>query len=119
MTLEISDKVVQASQLKEADIRLEFALTLYKMSDISIKEAKDLAAIDVETFKKIAIERGILHLLDEKRNLYSKWKPLSVNIGKFPKNLKDYALQPEFFEELSVLFEDAPSAEEMCKMLTP
>jgi hypothetical protein len=36
----------------------------------------------------------------------------------FMQYLNDYALQPQTIEELRDIFEDAPSAEELCEMLT-
>ena len=43
--------------------------------------------------------------------------PLTLNGEKFPKNLEDFAIQPKQLNALAQLFENEPSAEELCKML--
>ena len=45
-------------------------------------------------------------------------KPQWEGIEKFPKDLAPYAIQQEQLEALRELFENEPSAEELCKMLT-
>lgn len=44
-------------------------------------------------------------------------QPIALNIEKFPKDLSNFAVKPIELSALNELFEDEPSAEELCKML--
>jgi hypothetical protein len=56
--------------------------------------------------------------LSERQQETLAWQPLSLGLEKFPTNLDDYAVQPAQIEPLIRLFEDAPDAETLSKMLT-
>lgn len=45
------------------------------------------------------------------------WQPIALNIEKFPKDLSNFAVKPIELFALKELFENKPSAEELCKML--
>jgi|APTNR8051073442_1049403.scaffolds.fasta_scaffold05587_3 hypothetical protein len=44
-------------------------------------------------------------------------KPVSWDWEKFPEDLSSYAVQEKDMDALAKIFEDEPSAEELCKML--
>lgn len=115
MVLEISDNIVQNSQMTEAEIRLELAILLFAKNRLTLGQARELADIDQDAFEKILIQKNLLHSFTKKTP--QKHLPLSLNIEKFPKNIADFAVQPVQLAQLATLFEDAPSAEELCKML--
>lgn len=45
------------------------------------------------------------------------WQPIIWNIEKFPKDLSNFAVKPIELSALNELFENEPSAKELCKML--
>ncbi len=112
MTLEISDTLLQKSQMTEREILIELAIILFDKNNITFGQAKDLANMDSVAFEKILIERQIY--MPKSSN---KWRPISLNIDKFPKDLEPYAIQKKQLDALVELFENEPSAEELCKML--
>jgi predicted HTH domain antitoxin len=112
MTLEISDTILQKSQMTEREILLELAIILFDKNQITLNQAKDLANMELESFEEILIQRQIFTPKSS-----NKWRPISLNVGKFPKDLAPYAIQKEQLEALRELFENEPSAEELCKML--
>ena len=115
MVLEIADNIVKSSQMTEAEIRLELAVLLFDKNRLTFGQAFELAGISDEIFAEILSERKILRTNVLKPA--QKHTPLSLNIEKFPKNIADFAIQPAQFASIAALFEDAPSAEELCRML--
>lgn len=115
MVLEIDESILEKSQMSESDIRLELAISLFDKKRITLGQASDLAGIDAEFFMKVAVERGIIN--PYRSNHKSIWKPLSLNIEKFPKNVDNFAVKQLELSALMGLFENEPSAEELCKML--
>ena len=115
MVLEIADNIVQNSQMSEAEIRLELAILLFDKNRLTLGQASELANMDATTFEKILRQHGILYSFTQKTN--KKRSPLSLDIEKFPKNIADFAVKPAQLAQIVPLFEDAPSAEELCKML--
>ena len=113
MVLEISDNIVQSSQMTEAEIRLELAILLFAKNRLTLGQARELADIDQDAFEKILIQKNLLYSFTKK----TAQKRLSLNIEKFPKNIADVAVKPAQLAQIVPLFEDAPSAEELCKML--
>ncbi len=115
MVLEIDESILEKSQMSELDIRLELAISLFDKNRITLGQASDLAGIDSELFMKIAKESGLINTRRSNHN--SIWKPLSLNIEKFPKNVDNFAVKQTELSALVELFKDEPSAEELCKML--
>ena len=114
MTLEISDSILQNSRMTESELRLELAIVLFEKNRLTYGQAADLAEMDIEVFEKILIELKLLYPYTQKPH---HKLPLILNGEKFPKNLEDFAIQPEQLNALAQLFENEPSAEELCKML--
>ena len=114
MTLEISDSILQNSRMTESELRLELAIVLFEKNRLTYGQAADLAEMDIEDFEKILIELKLLYPYTRKPH---QRLPLTLNGEKFPKNLEDFAIQPKQLNALVQLFENQPSAEELCKML--
>ncbi len=47
-----------------------------------------------------------------------KMPSLLLGIEKFPRNLEAYIITPEHLDEIARVFEDEPSAEVLCELLT-
>ena len=115
MVLEIADNIVQNSQMSEAEIRLELAILLFDKNRLTLGQASELANMSSDAFEKILIKKGIFYPYTQRLN--KKHLPLSLDIENFPKNIDDFAVKPAQLNKIATLFEDAPSAEELCKML--
>jgi Uncharacterised protein family (UPF0175) len=108
MILEIEDSIVKNSQLTEAEIRLELAVMLFLKKRLTLVQASELADVPVIMFKNWTSNYSFAT---------SPKMPLNLDVEKFPKNLKDFAVQPNQLRDFSTLFENELSAEELCKML--
>ncbi len=111
MILEINDNIL----MTEAEVRLELAVTLFDKKGITLYQAADIAGLTVEAFTLILRERHILPKQPSK--IVRTWTPVSLNAEKFPTDLTAFAVQPTHISPLVELFENEPSAEELCKML--
>ncbi len=111
MILEINDNIL----MTEAEVRLELAVILFDKKGITLHQAADIARLTVEAFTLILRERHILPKQPTK--IVRTWTPVSLNMGKFPTDLTAFAVQPTHISALVELFENEPSAEELCKML--
>lgn len=111
MILEINDNI----QITEMEVRLELAITLFDKKGITLGQAAEIAGLDADTFMVILRERQILYPQSSK--FKRTWEPVNLNMGKFPKDLTAFAVKLDQLSALSTLFEDEPSAEELCKML--
>jgi hypothetical protein len=115
MVLEIDESILEKSQMSELDIRLELAMILFDKKRITLAQASSLAGLTSERFLKIIQKRDILN--PSRTTPKAAWQPVSLNIEKFPKDLGNFAVKPKELSALNELFEDEPSAEDLCKML--
>lgn len=115
MILEIADSILEKSQTTEAEIRLELGISLFQQNRITFGQACDLTGLDLAVFKAILHQRHILRPYTS--NTTQKWQPLTLNIKPFPKNITAFSVKPAQLSALAELFENEPSAEELCKML--
>jgi hypothetical protein len=76
-------------------------------------EAKELALV-VSLAKKINAK--IVGLTGENQTLDNA--PIQLGFEKFPTELSAFAVSPQQMDALSSNFDDEPSAEELCAMLT-
>ena len=111
MVLEINDNI----QIAESEVRLELAITLFDKKGITLGQAAEIAGLDADRLMIILRERQIFYPQSSK--FTRTWEPVSLNMGKFPNDLTDFAVKPAQLSALTTLFEDEPSAEELCKML--
>ena len=111
MILEINDNI----QMTEAEVRLELAVILFDKKGITLYQAADIAGLTVEALTFVLRERHILPTQPAK--IARTWIPVSLNSEKFPTDLTAFAVQPTHISPLVELFENEPSAEELCKML--
>ena len=59
MSLVISDQILQASGMSEAEFMLEVAIMLFDLEKISIGQASQIAVMNQSEFQKILAQRGI------------------------------------------------------------
>ena len=59
MSLTISDDIVKASGLSEADLLLELIILLFQREKLSLGKASELLGIPQIRFQKLIAERGI------------------------------------------------------------
>lgn len=59
MSITISDDIIRASRLSEAELRLEIAIFLYDQRKISTGKARRLAGVDLLEFQKQLAKRGL------------------------------------------------------------
>jgi predicted HTH domain antitoxin len=59
MTVVISDDLLQAAQISEADLKLEIAILLYQQKRLSIGKARELAGMHLLAFQQALAQRGI------------------------------------------------------------
>ena len=59
MSLTISDDIVKASGLSEADLLLELIILLFQQEKLSLGKASELLGIPQIRFQKLIAERGI------------------------------------------------------------
>ena len=111
MILEINDNI----QITEAEVRLELAVTLFDKKEITLSQAADIAGLTVDALMRELRERRILPT--QPTQIARTWTPVSLNSEKFPTDLTAFAVQPAQISALAELFENEPSAEELCKML--
>ena len=111
MILEINDNIL----MTEAEVRLELAVALFDKKGITLYQAADIAGLTVDVLMRILRERRILPTQPAK--IVRTWTPISLNSEKFPTDLTAFAVQPAHISPLVELFENEPSAEELCKML--
>ena len=115
MILEIADSILEKNLMSEAEIRLELAVSLFEKNRMTLGQASELAKLDVEVFEIILRERAVLYPYFKKNA--KQWQSLSLNIEQFPKDLTHFAVQSTQIAAIQSLFENEPSAEELCEML--
>lgn len=60
MTITVSDDILEATRLTEAEIRLELALALYASGKLTLARARRLADMSETAFNDLLFERGIM-----------------------------------------------------------
>jgi predicted HTH domain antitoxin len=59
MSINISDEIVQASHLSEAELRQEIAILLFQQGKLTLGHASKLAEIDKPQFQQLLSDRHI------------------------------------------------------------
>jgi predicted HTH domain antitoxin len=59
MSVVISDDIMQAADISEAELRLEIAILLYDKKKLSTGKARQLAGLPIIEFRKELASRGI------------------------------------------------------------
>jgi predicted HTH domain antitoxin len=59
MSLLISDEILQAAQISEADLKREIAILLFQQKKLGLRKAREVAGIPLIEFQRELASRGI------------------------------------------------------------